>query len=73
MHPAKIQISLRMREVWSEYSLGAYRIANDASFSMGTTKTDQIQRMRRLICVFIGRIFEKVHFLMLHLICFNGI
>ena len=32
MHPAKIQISLRIRAVWSEYSLGAFWIAKDTNF-----------------------------------------
>ena len=30
MRPAKIQISMRIRAAWSEYSLGAFRIAKDA-------------------------------------------
>ena len=30
VRPAKIQISLRIRAVWSESSLGAFRIARDA-------------------------------------------
>ena len=32
MRPAKIQISLRIRAVWSESSLGAFWIAKDAKF-----------------------------------------
>ena len=32
MRPAKIQISLRIRAVWSESPLGAYWIAKDAKF-----------------------------------------
>ena len=32
VRPAKIQISLRIRAVWSESSLGAFWIAKDASF-----------------------------------------
>ena len=32
VHPAKIQISLRIRIVWSELSLGAFMIAKNASF-----------------------------------------
>ena len=31
MHPVKIQISLRIRTVWSESSLGTFWIANDAN------------------------------------------
>ena len=37
---AKIQISLRIRAVWSESSLDAFWIAKDASFLMRKTKTD---------------------------------
>ena len=32
MHPIKIKISLHVRAVWSESSLGAYWIAKDAKF-----------------------------------------
>ena len=32
LRPAKIQIRLRIRAVWSESSLGAFWIANDATF-----------------------------------------
>ena len=32
MRPAKIQISLRIRAVWSESSLGAFCIAGDVGF-----------------------------------------
>ena len=32
VRPAKIQISLRIRAVWSESSLGAFWIAKDAEF-----------------------------------------
>ena len=32
VHPAKIQISLRIRAVWSESSLGAFWIAKEATF-----------------------------------------
>ena len=32
LRPAKIQISLRIRAVWSESSLGAIKIAYDAKF-----------------------------------------
>ena len=32
MRPAKIQISLHIRAVWSESSLGAFWIAKDAKF-----------------------------------------
>ena len=39
VRPANIQISLRIREVWSESSLGAFWIAKDALFCVCTTKT----------------------------------
>ena len=32
VRPAKVQISLRIRTVWSEFSLGVFWIANDAKF-----------------------------------------
>ena len=35
VRPAKIQISLRIRAVWSESSLSEFRIANDAKFLHG--------------------------------------
>ena len=60
----KIQISLRIRAVWSEYSLGAFWIAMDLKFLHGDNEdSDQIARMRRLIWVFVGRICKKVRFL----------
>ena len=39
--PAKIQIRLRIRAVWSESSLDAFWIAKDAKFLHAATKTDQ--------------------------------
>ena len=41
VRPAKIQISLRIRAVWSESSLGTFWIAILDSFFMWTTMTDQ--------------------------------
>ena len=38
VRPAKIQISLRTSAVWSESSLGAFRIAKDAKFLHADTK-----------------------------------
>ena len=63
---AKIQISLRIRAVWSEFSLDALRIAKD-NFFMRTTKTEQIARMRRLILVFVWRPCQMVSFLTVRL------
>ena len=64
VRPAKIQISLRIRAVWSESSLCAFRIANDAKFIRENNEdSDQTARMRRLIWVFAGRTCQKVRFL----------
>ena len=50
VRPAKIQISLRIRAVWSESSLGAYRIEKGTEFlHAGNEDSDQTARMRRLI------------------------
>ena len=64
MCPAKIQISLRIRAVWSESSLGAFGIANDANFLNRDNKdSDQTVKMRRPIWVYVGRTCQKVRFL----------
>ena len=48
--------------VWSESSLAAYWIAENAkSFFLWTKKTDQTTRMRRLIWVFIKSTCQKAH------------
>ena len=63
---AKIQISLRVRAVWSESSLGAFWIAKDARFDHeDNIYSDQSARMRRLIWVFVWRTYQKVPFLTL--------
>ena len=55
---AKIQIRLRTRAVWSESSLGAFRMAKDARFIHADNEdSDQTARMRRLIWVFVGRTY----------------
>ena len=57
MRPAKIQISLRIRAVWSEYSVGAFLTAKESRFPRVDNKdSDQSARMRRLIWVLFGRI-----------------
>ena len=62
--PAKIQISLRIRAVWSESSLGAFWIAKDAKCQHVVSEdSDQTPRMRRLIWVFVGRTCHDVLFL----------
>ena len=64
MHPAKIQISLRILTVWSESSLGAFWIAGDTKFLLADNEqSDQTVRMRMLIWVFVGCTCLKVCFL----------
>ena len=63
MRLAKIQISLRIRAVWSESSLGAFRIAKDAKILYADIEdSEQTARMRRLIWVFVRRTCQKVRF-----------
>ena len=72
VRPAKNQSSLRVRSVWSESSLGGFRMAKDADFFFYVdSETDHIARMGRLIWVFHGRSFPKVRFLTLRLIKFH--
>ena len=62
----KIQISLRIRAVWSESSPGAFRIVKSAKFLHADNEdSDRSARMGRLIWVFIGRICPQVRFLAL--------
>ena len=56
VRPAKIQINLGIRQIWSESSLCAQWIAKDHSFLHADSEdSDQTGRMPRLICVFAGR------------------
>ena len=56
MRPAKTQISLGIRPVWSESSLCAQWVAKDPSFLHANSEdSDQTGRMPRLIWVFAGR------------------
>ena len=56
--PAKTQISLGIRPVWSESSLCAQWVAKDPSFLHADSEdSDQIGRMRWLIWLFAGRTF----------------
>ena len=56
VRPAKIQISLRIRAVWSESSLGACWKTNDALFlDADDWDSDQTARMPLLIWVFVWR------------------
>ena len=66
VHQAKIQISLRIRAVWPESSLGAFRIAKAAQFLYADWKdAGRTARKCRLIWVFVGRTCQKVRFLAL--------
>ena len=56
VHPAKTQISLGIRPVWSESSLCTQWVAKDPSFLHADSKdSDQTGWMPRLIWVFAGR------------------
>ena len=58
VRPAKTQISLGIRPVWSESSLCAQCVANDPRFLHADSEdSDQTGRMPRLIWVFAGRTF----------------
>ena len=56
VRPAKTQISLGIRPVWSESSLCIQWVAKDPSFfHVDSEDSDQTGRMPRLIWVFAGR------------------
>ena len=56
VRPAKTQISLGIRPVWSESSLSAWRnIGSLATHWAHSKDSDQTGRMPRLILVFAGR------------------
>ena len=56
VRPAKTQISLGIRPVWSESSLCAQWVAKDPSFLHADSEdSDQTGRIPRLIWVFAGR------------------
>ena len=55
VRPAKIQISMGIRPVWSESSLPAWRKLGSLATHWAQAKTDQTGRMPRLIWVFAGR------------------
>ena len=68
MRRAKIQISLRIRTVWSDSSLCAFSIAKAAKCLLANNEdSDQTVRMRRLIWVFVGRTCQRARFLMFRL------
>ena len=57
VHPAKTQMSLGIRPVWSESSLCAEWVAKDPRFLHADSEdSDQTGRMPRLIWVFAGRV-----------------
>ena len=65
---AKIQISLRIRAIWSESSLGAFWLAKDVKIlQVDNEDYDQIALIHRLFWVFLGRTHLKVRFLTLRL------
>ena len=56
VRPAKTQISLGIRPVWSEFSLSAWRMLGPLATHWAHNKdSDQTGRMPRLIWVFAGR------------------
>ena len=74
VRPAKIQISLGIRPVWSESSLSAQRVAKDPSFLHADSEdSDQTGRMPRLIWVFAGRTCHFADFVMRRLIFWKHI
>ena len=61
LRPTKMQISLRVRTVWSESSQHAFCIVKDAKFLQANNEySNQTARMRRLVWVFVGRTCQKV-------------
>ena len=71
VRPAKTQISLGIRPVWSETSLCAQWVAKDPRFLHADSEdSDQTGRMPRLIWVFAGRTCNFVGFVMCRLIFF---
>ena len=68
VRPVMIQISLRIRAVWSESSLAVVWIAKDAKFLHADNEDSD--RIRRLIWVFVEHTCKKVRFLTLRLLKF---
>ena len=61
--PAKTQISLDIRPVWSQSSLCAQWVAKDPSFlHVDSEDSEQTERMPRLLWVFAGRTCHSVGF-----------
>ena len=71
VHPAKTQISLGIRPVWSESLLSAWRELGSLATHWAHSKdSDQTGRMPRLIWVFAGRTCQFGGFVMRWLIYF---
>ena len=71
LRPAKTQISLGIRPVWSEFSLSAWRkLGSLATHWMHNEDSDQTGRMPNLIWVIAGRTCHFVGFVMKRLILF---
>ena len=71
LRPAKTQINLCIRPVWSESLVCTQWVAKDPSFLHADSEdTDQTGQMPRLIWVFAGRTCHFVGFVMRQLICF---
>ena len=63
VRPTKTQISLRIRAVWSESSLSAWRNFVFLAIQNALSEdSDQTARMRRLIGIFDERAYLKVRF-----------
>ena len=70
LRPAKTQISLGIRPVWSESSLSAWRNTGSSATHWAHCKdSDQTGRMPKLIWVFAGRKDHFVGFVMRRLKC----
>ena len=68
VRPTETKISMRIRAVWSECSLSAWRnFASLAIQNVRSEDSDQTTRMRRLLWIFAGRTCPKVRFLTLRL------
>ena len=70
MRPARSQITLGIRPVWSESSLSAWRkLGSLATHWAHSEVSDQTGRMPRLIWVFAGRTYHFVGFVVRRLKC----
>ena len=59
--PAKSQINMRIRAVWSESWQGTLRVAKDPKCLLADSEdSDQSVWIRKLVCVFSGRTYNLV-------------